>query len=199
MTEVSRLESPARRTRRTPEEAAISLYARVVGLPADHIEAYLPDFRDAYLQEMQAVAEASRRPADFRIGCEVLRHVSFAVEEPELQKRFACLLAAASNAGKRHHAHPAFPGILSALAPEELRMLPALRAAFDPLEITSQGLERLRAHLAIPIVETVRVALDNLLRLGLVRRTAASSLQPHERLSLSALGERLLRAALYCD
>ena len=191
-------QATARRARSTREDAAISLYARIVGLPAGHIEAYLPDFREAFAHEMQAVTEASHRPADLRIGCEILRHVAFAVEEPELQKRFACLLATASNAGKRHHAHPAFPAILTAMAPEELRLLSGLRSAFDPVEASGSELERLRAYLGVGDARDVRVALDNLLRLALVER-ASSGPQGAERLRLSALGERFVRACFCRD
>ena len=190
--------SPATAQRaRSSEEAAISLYAKVVGLSADHIEEYLPDFRDAYAERMRAIPEANHRPADFRIGCEVLRHVSFAVEEPELQKRLACLLAAASDAATQHHVHPAFPGILTALAPEELRLLASMRGVFDPLQTSAQDLERARAYLAVADVDAVHVALDNLARLGLVHR-AVSPGQP-ERLRVSALGDRFLLACVYCD
>lgn len=191
-------QAAARRARSTREDAAISLYARVVGLPAGHIEAYLPDFREAFVQEMETIAEASYRPADFRIGCEVLRHVGFAVDEPELQKRLACLLATASNAGKRHHAHPAFPGILTALAPEELRLLCGLRTASDPVEISAPELERMRAYLGVGNVSDVRAALDNLVRLALVERAAASGGRD-AGVRLSALGERFLRACFCRD
>lgn len=179
---------------RTREDAAISLYARIVGLPAGHVEAYLADFQEAFVHEMEAVPEASRRPADFRIGCEVLRHVCFAVEEPELQKRLASLLATASNAGRRHHAHPAFPGILTALTPEELRLLSGFRTAFEAVETSAPELERLRAYLGAGDVRDVRVALDNLLRLALVERAPAADAATPERILPSALGERLLRA-----
>jgi len=193
------LGAPPRLAGHTREDAAISLYARIVGLPASHIEAYLPDFREAFVQEMEAVAEANYRPADFRIGCEVLRHVGSALEEPELQKRLACLLATASNAGKRHHAHPAFPGILTALAPEELRLLSGMRATFDPVEPSGTELERLRAYIGACDVRDVRVALDNLLRLALVERAASSGQSAQERLRLSALGERFLSACFCRD
>jgi hypothetical protein len=178
-----------------PPDAALMLYAKVVGLPADHIDAYLTDFRDTYAEVMRQIPEGSRRPPGFRIGCEVLRHVAFAVEEPQLQRWFACLLATASDAENSDKAHPCFAAILAALTSEEVCTLLAMNAAFPWFQPSPAELGRLRAYLRAESPEALSAGLSNLQRLGLLQSAPADA---DARLSISDFGKRFLYACLSC-
>lgn len=173
--------------------AAVLLYAKIVGLPPDYVEVYLGDFVELYAEEMERIPNACRRPPDFRVGCEVMRHAAFAVEEPQLQRHFACLLATASDARKSHAAHPAFASILTGLTSLETGVLIAMCASFSRLTASCDELERLRALLRVDSVPALDAALSNLRRLGLVERIGADA---EGALAVSSFGRTFVSACL---
>jgi hypothetical protein len=179
-----------------PPSAAVLLYAKIVGLPAGYIEAYLGDFTDMYAEEMERIPQASRRPPDFRTGCEVMRHVAFAVEEPHLQRSFACLLATASDVRNGDKAHPSFASILTGLTPVETGMLLALNASFPRFQPSGTEIERLRAHLRAGSADCITAGLSNLQRLGLLEGAPGDA---NGRLAISVFGRRFLYACLSCS
>ena len=67
----------------------LQLVDNVVGLPTDFLNFHLKTFRESYKEGYEKIPKQRRIEPTLRLGCNVLRNVAYAAEEPEIQKLFA--------------------------------------------------------------------------------------------------------------
>ncbi|EOX1847297.1 Abi-alpha family protein [Vibrio cholerae] len=104
-------------------DAILKVVDNVVGLPADYLNHHLQTFRKVYAQGYERIPHKRRIEPALRLGCNILKNVSFSADEPELQKLFAQLLISASDTEYASDVHPSYASVISEMTPLEAMVL----------------------------------------------------------------------------
>ncbi|EGM76841.1 hypothetical protein Rhein_3078 [Rheinheimera sp. A13L] len=154
---VNDIRKPIKRLSSTTD-AVLRLIDNIVGLPADFISSHLEVFREKYRENVERIPEDKRVEPSFRLGCSVLKNVAYSVEEPQLQKLFANLLASASNKDIADTVHPGFATVINELTSDDARLLSDINGSGHFIK-------------TLNFAENSR-SISNLIRLGLLKWNA---------------------------
>ncbi len=101
----------------------LQLVDNVVGLPADYLNYHLQTFRETYRSGFSKIPKNRRIEPTLRLGCNVLKNVAYAAEEPEVQKLFAQLLLSASDKETANEVHPSYASVISEMTTLDAQLL----------------------------------------------------------------------------
>ncbi|WP_318423051.1 Abi-alpha family protein [Photobacterium leiognathi] len=107
----------------------------LVGLPTDFLNFHLKTFRESYKDGYDKIPPKRRTEPTLRLGCNVLKNVSYAAEEPEIQKLFARLLLSASDSELADDVHPSYASIISDMTVIDAKVLVNEFCNIPPIEI----------------------------------------------------------------
>lgn len=158
-------------------DAALRLLENIVRVPMDFASNGIERFRLKYAERFEEIPLANRQEPPRRIGAAVLKHVTYAEDEPDIQDLFANLLATASNSETVHHVHPGFATVISEMRATDALVLRRFGAGQGRGYFGVDGSERISE-------DVYQEAIANLVRLGLLdwrmRRAAISELKAFE-------------------
>ncbi|EMV9370713.1 DUF4393 domain-containing protein [Vibrio harveyi] len=127
----------------------LQLVDNVVGLPTDFLNFHLKTFRESYKEGYEKIPKQRRIEPTLRLGCNVLRNVAYAAEEPEIQKLFATLLLSASDLDLADDVHPSYASIINEMTANDAKVLVSEFGGGVPESIALEfhQLEKARANL----------------------------------------------------
>ncbi len=161
----------------------------VVGVPADILNYHLVAFRSTYSEGYKKIPEKRRIEPTLKLGCNVLRNVSYAAEEPELQNLFAQLLLSASDSEYVERVHPSYASVINDMSVVDANVL--VDVFGGEVEKRPQYPEKL-----------VYKSLSNLTRLGLIewreKNTRENPLDYRMR-ALTLYGEDFIKVVLRAE
>jgi len=101
----------------------LQLVDNIVGLPTDFLNYHLQTFRETYKSGFIKIPKKRRIEPTLRLGCNVLKNVAYAAEEPEIQKLFAQLLLSASDKETADEVHPSYASVISEMTALDAQLL----------------------------------------------------------------------------
>ncbi|MGR5365239.1 Abi-alpha family protein [Photobacterium damselae] len=174
--------SPVETVARTADNI-LRLVENIVGIPTDILNHHLGSFRSSYAEGYKNIPKKRRIEPTLKLGCNVLKYVAFAVEEPEVQKLFAQLLVSASDSEYVEHIHPSYASVINDMSVVDANVL---------IDIFGGAREKKPKYSE----KLVQKSLSNLTRLGLIewreKNTRENPLDYRVR-SLTLYGEDFIK------
>ncbi|GIU21060.1 Abi-alpha family protein [Shewanella sp. MBTL60-007] len=167
-------------------DSFLRVVEHLVGLQADFFERRLVTFRTTYTEGYKNIPTKQRIEPTLKLGCNVLRNVSYAAEEQEIQKLFAQLLLSASDTDYADFVHPSYASVINDMSATDAHVLSCV--------FGSKVEEKPEASEA-----NILKSLSNLTRLGLIelqdKNTPNNPLNYWVR-SLTLYGEDFIKVVL---
>ncbi|MGO4209046.1 Abi-alpha family protein [Vibrio cholerae] len=130
-------------------DSILQVVDNVVGLPTDFLNYHLKTFRESYKEGYEKIPKQRRIEPTLRLGCNVLKNVAYAAEEPEIQKLFARLLLSASDLDLVDEVHPSYASIISEMTTNDAKVLVNEfgGGSYESITLEYPQLEKARANL----------------------------------------------------
>ncbi|MEZ9910647.1 Abi-alpha family protein [Vibrio sp. 10N.261.51.A3] len=161
----------------------------LVGLPADYLENKLVTFRTTFSEGYKKIPKNRRIEPSLRTGCIVLKNVSYAAEEQDIQKLFGQLLVSASDSELADFIHPSYASVINDMSAIDAHVLDCVFGGkVEKKPNTSE--------------DNIQKSLSNLTRLGLIEfREKNSAKNPNDYWvrSLTLYGEDFIKVVLQTE